>query len=201
MKPFEIMGVPFTLYVAPVGTAFPLITAAPAAPWVTVGTSGDRNYSDEGVTVAHSQSVNTVRGAGATGPQKAFRTEEDQIVSLVMWDMTLEQYALAMNSNEVATTAAGVGAAGFKALKLYRGVEVATMALLIRGDASAYGEGWKSQYEIPVCFQSGDAEPVFTKGEPAGIALEFTTLEDPDAATADMRFGRLVVQHALALAE
>lgn len=201
MKPFEIMGVPFTLYCAPVGTAFPLIAAAPAGDWIKVGTSGDRNYSDEGVTVAHSQSVNTVRGAGATGPQKAFRNEEDQVISLVMWDMTLEQYALALNSNAVATTAAGVGTAGFKALKLYRGVEVATMALLIRGDASAYGEGWKSQYEIPVCFQSGDAEPVFTKGEPAGIALEFTTLEDPDAATADMRFGRLVMQHQLALAE
>lgn len=199
-KPFEIVGVPFTLYVAPTGTAFPLITAAPAVDWVKVGTSGDRNYTEDGVTVAHSQSFNLVRSAGATGPQKAFRTEEDLVISLTLMDLTLEQYALALNDNVVATTAAGVGTAGFKALKLYQGVGVETMALLIRGDASAYGESWKSQYEIPVCFQSGNPEPVYTKGEPASLALEFTTLEDPDAATAEERFGRLVMQHAVALA-
>lgn len=201
MSPYEIMGVPFTLYVAPVGTAFPLLGAAPSGDWLKIGTSGDRNYSDEGVTVAHSQAFNSVRGAGATGPQKAWRTEEDMVVSLTLWDMTLEQYAIAMNSNPVETTAAGVGAVGFKTLKLYQGVEVETMALLIRGDASAYGESWKSQYQVPVCYQSGNPEPVFTKGDPAGLAIEFTVLEDPDAATPDARFGSLVMQHAAALAE
>lgn len=201
MSPYEIMGVPFTLYVAPVGTAFPLLGAAPSGDWLKIGTSGDRNYSDEGVTVAHSQALNSVRGAGATGPQKAWRTEEDLVVSLTLWDMTLEQYAIAINTNPVATTAAGVGTIGFKTLKLYQGVEVRTMALLIRGEASAYGEGWKSQYQVPVCYQSGNPEPVFTKGEPAGLALEFTALEDPNAATPDARFGSLIMQHAIALAE
>lgn len=199
--PFEILGAPFTLYVAPVGTAFPLIDAAPAEAWKIVGTSGDRNYSEEGVTVAHSQTVNSVRGAGATGPRKAWRTEEDLVVSLVLWDMTLEQYAIAVNSNAVETTAAGVGTAGFKELGLYRGVQVATMALLIRGDVSAYGANWKSQYEIPCCFESGSPEPVFTKGEPAGLALEFTAMEDPAAAVPAERFGRLVMQHQAPLTE
>lgn len=200
-KPFEILAAPFTLWAAPTGTAFPTISAAPAEAWKKIGTSGDRNYSDEGVTVAHSQSIKTVRGAGATGPQKAWRTEEDLVASLTLWDLTLEQYAIAMNGNTVATTAAGIATAGFKTLKLYQGVQVATMALLIRGDVSAYGDGWNSQYEIPVCFQSGSPEPVFSKGDPAGLALEFTALEDPAAATADARFGRLVMQHALPLPE
>lgn len=200
-KPFEILAAPFTLYAAPTGTAFPLITAAPAEAWKKIGTSGDRNYSDDGVTVAHSQTLAQARGAGATGPQKAWRTEEDMVVSLTLWDLTLEQYAIAMNGNAVATTAAGAGTAGFRVLKLYQGVQVATMALLVRGDVSAYGDSWKSQYEIPVCYQSGNPEPVYTKGEPAGLALEFTALEDPDAATPDARFGRLVMQHAAALAE
>jgi hypothetical protein len=141
-----------------------------------------------------------VRSAGSTGQRKAFRTEEDLTFALTLMDISLEQYALAINGNDVATTAAGVGTAGFKALKLYRGVQVETMALLVRGVASAYGDGWNAQYEIPVCYQSGDAEPVFTKGEPAGVALEFTALED-NAATPDMRFGRIVMQHAAALSE
>lgn len=200
MQPYEIVGVPVTLWVAPVGTAFPLIGAAPSVTWKMVGTSGDRSETEEGVTVAHSESINKMRSAGSTGPIKAFRTEEDLMISLVLMDITLEQYSLAMNSNAVATTAAGVGAAGFKAMKLYKGIQVASMALLVRGQASAYGEGWNAQYEVPVCFQSGVPELVFTKGEPAGLALEFTALEDPSAATPADRFGRMVMQHAVALA-
>lgn len=197
--PFEIVAAPFTLYVAPTGTAFPAIDAAPSGSWTKVGTSGDRSESEDGVTVQHGQEISQVRTAGSTGPVKAFRTEESLVISLTLLDMTLEQYALAFNGNDVATTAAGVGTAGFKALKLWRGVNVETLALLIRGDASAYGEGWKSQYEIPVCFQSGSPEPVFKKGDPVGLALEFTALEDPAAATPEARFGRLVMQHAAPL--
>jgi len=200
MQPYEIIGVPFTLWVAPVGTAFPLIGAAPAAAWKMVGTHGDRSESEEGVTVAHSQAFNQARTAGATGPVKAFRTEEGLVISLTLLDISLEQYSLAMNGNEVETTAAGVGSAGFKSLQLYRGVNVEAMALLVRGEASAYGDGFRSQYEVPVCYQSGSAEPVYTKGEPAGLALEFTALEDPAAPTPEQRFGRLVMQHQAPLA-
>lgn len=199
MQPYEIIAAPFTLWWAPTGTAFPLIDAAPGASWTKVGTSGDRSETEEGVTVAHGQEINQVRTAGSTGPVKAFRREESLVISLTLLDISLEQYALALNGNDVATTAAGVGTAGYKALKLYRGVDVATMALLVRGAASAYGEGWNSQYEVPVCFQSASPEPVYTKGDPAGLALEFTALEDTAAATADARFGRLVMQHAAAL--
>lgn len=199
MQPYEIIAAPFTLWWAPTGTAFPLIDAAPAVAWIKVGTSGDRSESEEGVTVAHGQEFNQVRTAGATGPVKAFRTEESLVVSLTLLDITLEQYRLSLNGNAVATTAAGVGTAGFRALNLYKGVDVAAMALLVRGEVSGYGDGWRSQYEIPVCFQSGSPEPVFTKGEPAGLALEFTALEDPAAATADARFGRMIMQHAAAL--
>jgi len=199
MQPYEIIGAPYTLYLAPVGTAFPLIDAAPAVAWVMVGTSGDRSETEEGVTVSHPQTINTVRSAGSTGPIKALRPEEDLIISLSLLDLSLEQYKLALNNNEVTTTAAGVGTAGYKSLKLYRGTEVAAMALLVRG-VSAYGDTYKAQYEVPVCFESGTPEPTFTKGEPSELALEFTALEDPAAATPDMRFGRLVMQHQAALA-
>lgn len=201
MLPYEILAAPFTAWWAPVGTAFPLIGAAPAVDWIKIGTSGDRSETEEGVTVAHSQEINLVRTAGATGPVKAFRTQEGLVISFALLDVTLEQYKLALNSNAIGTTAAGVGTAGFKALKLYQGLEVEAMALLLRGEASAYGDGYRSQYEVPVCFQSGSPEPVFTKGDPASLALEFTALEDPNAASPDLRFGRLVMQNAAALSE
>jgi hypothetical protein len=199
-QPFEIVAAPFTGYWAPVGEAFPLIDVAPAGNWVKIGTSGDRNYSGEGVTVALGQTLEPVRPLGSTGPRKMLRIEESMMVRFTLWDSLLEQWRLALNQNAVATTAAGSGTAGFKKLGLYRGLDVEQIALLVRGDVSPYGATWKSQYQVPVCVQSGSPEPVYAKGAPAGLALEFTVLEDPSAATVDERFGNLIVQHATALA-
>jgi len=194
MEPYEIIGAPFTLWVADTGTAFPLIDAAPGVGWTKVGTNGDRNYSEDGVTVAHAQTLNYARPAGATGPVKAFRSEEDMRITLELWDLTLEQYAFAMNRNPVTTTAAGVGTAGFKDIGVYRGVHVEEMALLIRG-VSAYDADMAAQYEVPRAIDAGNPEVKFTKGVPAGLALEFMAMEDLAAASAAERFGRLVMQH------
>lgn len=195
--PFEVVAQPFTLWVAAVGTAFPPIDEAPGGGWTKVGSSGDLNYTEDGVTVTHNQSVEQWRALGSTGPRKAFRTEEELHVSLVVADLTLEQYSLAMNYNTVTTEAPGAGAAGYKVLGLSRGLEVPQRALLVRGaSASPYGDGWGAQYEIPVAVQIGEPEVVFTKGEPAGLALEFSAIEDPDAAVETERFGRLVAQNA-----
>lgn len=194
MEPYEIIGAPLTLWLAPVGTAFPLIDAAPAGEWTLVGTSGDENYSEEGVTVSHSQTFSQARPAGSMGPRKAWRTEEDLRVSLVLWDLSLEQYATALNGVAVTTTAAGAGAAGFKQIGLTQGENVAFYALLARG-VSPYGDGFNAQYEVPRCYQSGNPTPTYRKGTPSGLTLEFTAFEDPAAASAGERFGRLVAQH------
>ncbi|MBZ0164567.1 MAG: hypothetical protein K8H74_17875 [Notoacmeibacter sp.] len=199
MDPYEIIAAPFDVYWAPVGEAFPAIDAAPAGNWALIGTSGDENYTEDGVTVAHSQAFSKTRAAGTTGPRKAFRIEEDLMIRLTLMDMTLEQYLHAMNGNTVTTTAAGAGTAGYKKLGLSQGLQTTTMALLIRGSASPYGASWNSQYEIPRCYQSGSPEAVFKKGDPVGLALEFTVLEDPNAASDDERFGLLITQHQTAL--
>lgn len=194
--PFEIIAAPFTAWWAPTGTAFPLIDAAPGAGWTKIGSSGASNYSEEGVTVTHSQNIELFRTLEGTGPVKGFRTEEDLVIAFTLIDMTLEQYRLALNNNTVTTTAPAAGVAGFKAVNIHRGVEVATMALLLRGDVSPEGDGWKTQYQVPVCFENGSPEVVFTKGEPAGLSLSFTAMEDLAAATIAERFGKLIVQHA-----
>lgn len=196
-KPYEVVAQPFTLWVAAVGSAFPDVDEAPGVSWTKVGTSGDLNYGEDGVTITHNQTVEMWRALGSTGPRKALRTEEELHVSLVLHDLTLEQYALAMNNNTVTTTAAGTGTPGTKKIGLSRGLTVPQRALLIRGvGGSPYGDSWNVQYEIPVAVQIGEPEVVFQKGEPAGLQLEFATLENPDAASADERFGRLVAQNA-----
>lgn len=199
-KPYEIIAAPYTLWIAPVGTAFPAIDATPAGAWTKVGTSGDLNYTEDGVTVQHSQSVELWRSLGSPGPRKAFRTEEELRISLTLADVSLEQYALALNHNTVTTVAPGSGVAGKKTIGLSRGLDVPQRALLVRGNAaSPYGETWNAQYEVPIAVQAAEPEVVFTKGEPASLALEWVALEDPQAASVAERFGRLVAQNAAPL--
>lgn len=197
--PYEIIAAPLTLWLAPVGTAYPLINAVPAVAWVKIGTSGDNNYSDDGVTVSHNQSFEQARPAGSLGPRKAFRTEEDQVISLTLWDMTLEQVQLALGGVMPTTTAAGVGQPGIKKIGLSRGRSVKEYALLARGASPYQDETMSMQWEVPRVYQSGSPETAFKKGTPAGVALEFTALEDLAAANDSERFGRLFAQHQLPL--
>ncbi|PTR11760.1 MULTISPECIES: hypothetical protein [unclassified Novosphingobium] len=197
-QPYEIVGQPLSLWLAVVGTAFPIVTAAPAAPWVLVGTSGTRSQDENGVTVTHNQTVNKVRPGGALGPVKAFRSEEDLMFKLTIWDVSLEQVRVALNNNALTTTAAGVGTPGTKKIGLSRGKSVTEYALIARGD-SPYGDGMVGQYQVARCYVSNSPAVVYRKGVPAGVEIEFTALEDLTAATEDVRFGSIVFQHQAAL--
>jgi hypothetical protein len=194
--PYEVIAAPYTLWHAPVGTAFPLIDVAPAVAWVKVGTSGNLNYDDgAGVTVEHSQTIVPWRAVGDCGSRKVFRTEEDLKVRLKLVDITLEQYALALNHNTVTTIGKSGSTVGYKKIGLSRGFSVATRALLIRGSVSPYGADWVSQYEIPIAVQTGSPTVIYKKGEPAGLDLEWMSLVDPNASNAAERFGRLIAQN------
>lgn len=198
MEPYEIVGQPLTLWLAPVGTAFPSVSASPASPWVLVGTSGDRSETEEGVTVTHSQTLNKVRAGGSVGPIKVFRPEEDLMFRLTLMDVSLEQYRTALNNNTLTTVAAATGTVGTKSVGLSRGKTVSTYALLARG-VSAYNPAFVSQYQVPRCYVSGNPAIVFRKGQPAGIELTFEALEDLTASSEAVRFGSLVMQHQAAL--
>lgn len=198
-EPFEIIAAPFTAYWAPAGEAFPDVDEDPAGNWLKIGAAGDQNYSEEGVVISHAQTIEKLRFLGGTGARKAVRTEEDFMVRLTLNDLTLEHYRLGLNNNAVNTTAAGSGTPGTKAINVYRGVQVATFALLVRGVFSPYGAGWNCQLQVPYCFQSASPEPTFVKGAAAGLALEFSALEDPNAASEDDRFGSIIAQHQTAL--
>lgn len=194
MTPYEIVGAPLTLWLAPVGTAFPLIDVAPAVAWIKIGTNGNRNYSGEGVTVAHGRTFQKARPAGAVGPVKAWLDEEELMFRLTLWDISLEQYQLALSNNALTTVAAGAGTAGYKKIGLSHGAAVKEYALLARG-VSPYNEALSAQYEVPRCYQSGSPEAVYRKAQPTGLALEWTALEDLGAASEAERFGRITAQH------
>lgn len=191
----EIIGAPLTVWVAPVATAFPTIVAAPTVGWTRLGTNGDRNYDNAGVEVIHGKTYEKVRTAGASGPVKAFLTEEDLMFRLTLLDITLEQYAYALNNNTITTVAPGPGVPGTKSIGLSEDVgRTAEFALLARG-LSPYNPALAMQFEIPRCFQSGAPSPVFRKGTPAGLQLTFDVLENQAASNAQQRFGVLRAAH------
>lgn len=189
--PYEVLAAPFTLYTAPVGTTFPAVSATPdPALWTKVGSSGPLNYDRAaGVNIEHRQNVTIWRSAGDPGPGKTFRVEEDQLVRITLVDITLEQYSNALNHNEVTT------GSGTKTIGLSRGTNIITKALLLRGSVSPYQEEGAMQYEVPRAQQTASqVVPLSIPGQPASLALEFTSLVDPTAASEDQRFGRIVAE-------
>lgn len=201
MEPFEVIASPLTVYLAPVGTAFPAIDDAEggfASGWTKLGTNGTRNYDDDGVTVTHEQTIETWRGAGSTGPVKAWRTEEELMVGFTLVDLSAVQYAKVLNDATVTDTAAAAGVAGTSEFGLSQGLDVATFAMLARGKSPA-GDGFNAQYQVKRCYQAENPEPQFNKGdEPAGLEIQFAALEDPSAENPRERFGTLVIQTAAA---
>lgn len=189
--PYEIIGAPYTVWIAPVATAFPLIDAAPAGTWKKLGTSGDKNYDEDGVTVTHGQNIETFTPAGSTVPRKAFRTEEGVTVGLNLADLSPEQYALALNNAAVTTVAASGAVAGEKSFSIYQGPNVATFAMLVRGPSSI-NDALNAQYELASVYQNGEPAPQFTKGAPALLELEFAVID----AAGDGNVGTLRIQSA-----
>lgn len=192
--PFEIIAAPFDVYVAPVGTAFPDISATPSASWFLLGSSGNKNYDEDGVTITHEQEVEEWVPAGLTAARKAFRTTESLVIAFNVADVSAAQYAKILNGATVTDTAAGSGTGGNLNFPLLQGMSVSIFALLCRSGESAAGNLFNSSYEVPIAYQAANPEPQYKKGTPAMLACEWRALWD--SATG---FGRYRSQDAAAL--
>lgn len=189
MEPYEILTGVGDLYVADVGTAFPDVDDTPGASWRLMGPTQD------GVTVTLDQKIEEHRVDQETGPVKASRSEESLTVETQLAESTLENLADVLGAT-VEDTPAGTGVAGTREIPMYRGGAVATKALLFKGQ-SAYGD-FPAQFEVPYGYFGGATELKDTKDGNRSIGVEFHALVDPNAATDDEKFGRLVMQDAAA---
>jgi hypothetical protein len=173
----EVIAAPYTAWVAPAGTAFPTLEteeASFASSWTKIGTSGNLNYSEAGVTVTHTQTQGQFVSAGGITPRKKWRTDEGMQVAFDLVDLSPKQYALIMDEATVTTV---TGAAGEQSFQLKRGINVHVYALLLRG-TSTLNESKKGQYEIATACQMANPAPKFAlKGGPAMLALQFDVLE------------------------
>lgn len=189
MEPYQVIVTGATIWLAPVGESFPDVDATPGGNWAKLGTNGIDEYSEDGITVTHTQTLNEFRSLGRTGPAKVTRSEEGLSFEGVLEDLTLEEYAKVLNDVTVSS------GSNFKEVDLRQGLAVSTFAFLMRIPASAYGD-FESQYQIPRVYQGANPAPAFTKDGKAGLAFSFMALEDLNAATESERFGQLVMQES-----
>lgn len=166
--PYEIMGAPHSLYIAPAGMARPAINAAPAVDWVLVGVAGNRSYAEEGVRVNSPAAYNAFRSLGQAAPRKLFRSEEDVNFAVTLADVTLESLSLAFNKLAANVTETGIT----RKLGLARGLGVQTLALLVRGP-SPYMDNGFAQWYLPFGANVSSIELAFRRDNATIYPLEF----------------------------
>lgn len=175
----EVVGTPYSVYVAPVGTAFPNIDAAPSTAWTQLGVNGINNQGANGVVVNLGETVSDFVPAGSTLPVKSWRTDEAMSVAFSLVDMTIEAMSTILDNALITTVAATTAVGAYKSIKLKRGINVATWALIVRG-LSPYddGTGLNAQYNFTRVSQAGSQAPTYVKGTPSELAVEFKIMDD-----------------------
>jgi len=183
-SPFEIQAGAVDAWLAPVGTAFPVINVAPAGTWIKIGLNQSKDYADAGVLMRNMQTTKEVETLGTTGPVKAYREKEALVIELTLLDATLESYQQALNQSAITVL---TGPPAEKTIPLIQGGTVATRALLIRGLLSPYADSVANlQWDVPLVYQSGDIDTLYKKADPVGLKLVFRALQDPT-----LGFGKL----------
>ena len=78
-SPLEIICAPYEVYITTEtgSVVFPDTEDTPPSPWVKLGTNGNRNQAEGGVTISHEQVLVYHRTEGNSGPVKATRTSQD----------------------------------------------------------------------------------------------------------------------------
>lgn len=188
--PRSIVVGPLDIYLAPAVEAEDDIDSAPTGNWVLLGTSGDDNYAEAGITITHSQTLRTTRAVGATGPLKVNRQQEDLSIGLSLMDLSAAQYTKILNNTTKSTdTSPNIDYIGLR-----RGPDVTVLSLSARGAGLSPSGAFPIMFYVPRTYQSADPAPVFSKDTEAMLAVVFNALEYQSASTAEERFGRFVVQ-------
>jgi hypothetical protein len=183
--PHEIIAAPLTIYLAEIGTAAPAIDDVPDAfdaAWLVLGSEGDMNYGEDGVTMSHNESISDFVPAGSTMPSKRFRIGEDFLLSLNLVDLGPEAYARVMNDAEITTTG------NSKKFSLYRGDQVKGFAILGRGMSTVDNELYL-QYFFSKAFVSVDGNVVFNKGKPAELPVKIQAIRHSDSDEISVEIG------------
>lgn len=113
-------------------------------------------------------------------PTKRFRTAESFETKLNLVDLSPEVYAKVMNDAIVDTIPASMGVAGEKSFSLFRGTQVNSFAVLMRG-LSSVDNDLNLQYEFSKAFVSVNGDVAWQKGTPAMLPVSLLAVKHSDA--------------------
>lgn len=178
------------VYLAPTGTADPVINVAVPGTYIMVGVAGASDYAEDGIVISKSTENNSIYTAGQLGVRKVFRTRENLTIRVKVYDLTLEALRDAWNQTVVTTIG---GPPAIKTIPLLENAATPTYrTLLVRVPGlSPYMDGGAIQFWIPLVYQTGSPEILLKKGDPTGLEMEFTAVSD-----ATNGFGKVTAQTA-----
>lgn len=179
MNAYNILTGTGTLYIAPTGTAFPAVDAAPASPWRSVGETQD------GVEIEIEEDYEEISTDQRTGNVAVVRTKEVVTISCKLVEATLENLADVLGVDVTAGT-------GEKSMPLYRGGTVTEWAAVYRGK-SPYADA-NGQWQFPRGYFSIEGPLAHKKDEPVMYEIKFHLLEDLSAASTAERHGKWVAE-------
>ncbi len=119
------------LWTAAEGTAAPAPAQAPGGAWSKLG---DSQYTNDGVRMTMSETIEETMTLKSTLPQDADRTEESYRIAVDIYDATIDTLGLLLGKT-VTTRNPGSGSIGTKRVDLHRGFRVKKYALLLQGNA------------------------------------------------------------------
>lgn len=168
--PFDTVVGPGSIWVSPVGTAYPVVDlVTPAAPWVSLGeTDGGLEFTAKRSTKPHYTDQ-------SFAAKKTTVDSKGVELSFTLAQVTLERLAVVLDGQTITTVAAGAGTAGYKKLTLSSLATIPQYAMLVRVP-SPYADGYL-QYQIRVS-PSGDMKMSYSKGEQTLIPTTWDVLED-----------------------
>lgn len=193
-EPNQVVFGPAEFYIAPVGTAFTDVdVVTPLAPWTKIGVAGNKDITDEGITVRGAVTDARFRGLAGVTIRKMSLVSRDFEVSFKHADLSAEALAAAYGFAEADIEDDETsGGTNIKRITLPTSPKPFARAAMLRCDQSAAGDGFVTQYNIFCVNQVGGGEGLFSKSKPfdsmhSWVAVEISTgwveIELQDEAT------------------
>lgn len=160
------------LYVAPVGTAAPVVPPTNVAPtinalWIPVG------YTDAGIKFAYSVSNKEITVDEEMAPVDVLPDKETVKISCALAEATLENLNRAIAGGTLTTTAPATGVAGSSTLSVGSLQTNVKMAYLLIGNAP---KGFLRMFNLYRGIATSNLELTYKRAEKIMVPVEFTGL-------------------------
>ena len=162
----EIIFEDLSVWLAPLETAVPSLTAEHADEWVKAGKKGILSHAESGCTITMTKTTAGFTSSGAAAMVKSWTTEHAWEAAFELADLSIETLAL-LSDNVTVTTAGKI-----KSMKLPDGFANHEYSALLRGTSPEL-EGKSMQWKVPSCYNGATMAPKFApKGGPAFLAVQ-----------------------------